>query len=120
MAVAPQRLIPGDKDSTREQCRDRDILYASRSGRAAIGREGGNLLDGAIVGGGPGGLYASCLLAKRGFRVAVLEEHPVSGLPVHCTGILAREAFDEFSLPRETILNELREVRFFSPRGQTI
>jgi len=50
--------------------------------------------DIAIVGGGPGGLYAASRLASRGFDVVVFEEHPAAGEPVHCTGVLASEAFD--------------------------
>ena len=75
--------------------------------------------DVAIVGGGPGGLYLAWLLASEGFDVVVLEEHREIGSPVHCTGVLAREAFDEFLIPRETILNELQRVRFFSPSGDS-
>jgi digeranylgeranylglycerophospholipid reductase len=73
--------------------------------------------DIAIVGGGPGGLYAAGQLAQRGFDVAVFEEHPWAGEPVHCTGVLAVEAFDELDLPRESILNPLATARFFGPSG---
>jgi digeranylgeranylglycerophospholipid reductase len=76
--------------------------------------------DVIIIGGGPAGLHASICLARRGFDVTVLEEHPVAGEPVHCTGILAPEAFDEFTLPKSAILNQLDEVRFFSPAGQVV
>jgi digeranylgeranylglycerophospholipid reductase len=76
--------------------------------------------DVAIVGGGPGGLYAAALLARRGFNVAVFEEHSSSGNPVHCTGVLATDAFDEFDLPREVILNPLRTAHFHSPTGVSI
>jgi flavin-dependent dehydrogenase len=34
----------------------------------------------------------------------VLEEHPDVGWPVHCTGVLGVEAFDELDLPRDPIL----------------
>ncbi len=37
------------------------------------------------------------------------------GEPVHCTGVLAREAFDEFGLSTDAILNELTTVRFYAP-----
>ena len=60
--------------------------------------------DVAIVGGGPGGLHAATLLARRGFDVVVFEEHASSGNPVHCTGVLAADAFAEFDLPRTVIL----------------
>jgi digeranylgeranylglycerophospholipid reductase len=74
--------------------------------------------DAIVIGAGPAGLQAARQLATRKFRVAVLEEHQVVGDPVHCTGVLAREAFDEFSLSSESILNELTTARFISPSGQ--
>lgn len=76
--------------------------------------------DVAIVGAGPGGLYAALRLARRGFDVVVLEEHHVVGKPVHCTGILAHEAFDEFGLSTDTILNELTTAHFVSPAGHDV
>jgi digeranylgeranylglycerophospholipid reductase len=76
--------------------------------------------DVAIIGGGPGGLYAARQLAGRGFDVAVFEEHPAAGEPVHCTGILAVEAFDEFDIPRDAILNPLSTAQFFGPSGASI
>ena len=78
------------------------------------------MYDGVVIGAGPAGLQVARQLATRGLRVAVLEEHQVVGDPVHCTGVLAREAFDEFSLSTESILNELTTARFFSPSGQDI
>jgi geranylgeranyl reductase family protein len=76
--------------------------------------------DVAIVGGGPGGLHAAALLARSGLDVVVYEEHPASGAPVHCTGVLAADAFDEFDLDRSSILNPLTTARFFSPSEQSI
>jgi len=76
--------------------------------------------DVAIVGGGPGGLYAARHLASRGFRVSVFEEHLTPGKPVHCTGVLAAEAFDEFGLRRDAILNGLTTAQFFAPSGRSI
>jgi geranylgeranyl reductase family protein len=76
--------------------------------------------DAIVVGGGPGGLYAASKVATAGFSVALFEEHEVSGTPVHCTGVLAATAFDEFGLDVEPVLNHLRTVRFFAPSGDTV
>jgi geranylgeranyl reductase family protein len=76
--------------------------------------------DVAIVGGGPGGLHAAAVLARAGLDVVVYEEHSASGAPVHCTGVLAADAFDEFGLDRSSILNPLTTARFFSPSDQSI
>ena len=75
------------------------------------------MYDAVVIGAGPAGLFASLQLAQSGLRVALLEEHQVIGDPVHCTGILAREAFDQFDLPSHVVLNELTTARFFSPSG---
>jgi len=78
------------------------------------------MIDIVIIGGGPGGLYAAASLARRGFAVTVLEEHESAGEPVHCTGILGAEAYNEFQIPRSAILNELSALRLFSPGGRQI
>jgi flavin-dependent dehydrogenase len=75
------------------------------------------VLDVVIVGGGPAGLYAGARLASAGFSVTLLEEHPIIGEPVHCTGVLADDAFTEFGLSRRSLLNELTTARFWSPAG---
>jgi geranylgeranyl reductase family protein len=76
--------------------------------------------DVVIVGGGPAGLHAAARLATSGFRTTLVEEHPTVGEPVHCTGVLAVEAFSEFALPRRALLNELTTARFWSPLGQQV
>jgi geranylgeranyl reductase family protein len=75
------------------------------------------MLDVAVIGGGPGGLHAASLLADAGFVVTLFEEHTEVGEPVHCTGVLADDAFDEFDLSRASILNTLSTARFVSPAG---
>jgi geranylgeranyl reductase family protein len=73
-----------------------------------------------IVGAGPAGLFAAARLAGWGLDVAVLEEHAEAGVPVHCTGVLADVAFDEFGLTRQSLLNPLKRARFFAPSGDSI
>src|SRR5437764_12502475 len=74
-------------------------------------------IDVLVVGGGPAGLYAAERWARAGFHVVVCEEHRAVGDPVHCTGILGAESFDEFDLPREATLNALVTANFMSPSG---
>ena len=78
------------------------------------------MFDAIIVGGGPAGLYAAGELARAGAHVVVVEEHPTIGEPVHCTGVLAASAFDEFRIPTHSVLNELRTVQFYAPAGFAI
>ncbi|MCC7417787.1 MAG: NAD(P)/FAD-dependent oxidoreductase [Acidobacteria bacterium] len=75
------------------------------------------LSDALVVGGGPAGLYAAWRLAQSGHEVVVCEEHERIGDPPHCTGVVSAGIFDEFALPRDTILNPLNAVAFVSPSG---
>src|SRR5437868_14473037 len=79
-----------------------------------------NSADALVVGGGPGGLFVAERLARAGVGTIVCEEHASVGDPVHCTGILAAESFDEFDLPRDAVLNTLTAARFVSPAGLTV
>ncbi|MCM3880906.1 MAG: NAD(P)/FAD-dependent oxidoreductase [Vicinamibacterales bacterium] len=76
--------------------------------------------DVVIVGGGPAGLYAGARLAGAGFATTLLEEHATVGEPVHCTGVLAAEALDEFGLSQRSKLNDLTAARFWSPAGAEV
>ena len=76
--------------------------------------------DVIVVGAGPAGLLTSRDLAAAGFRVVVLEEHDTIGMPVHCTGVLGIDAFDELDLPRDTILQTAHAARFVSADGSSV
>src|SRR5688572_15119817 len=76
--------------------------------------------DVAIVGAGPAGLITARNLAAAGHDVVVLEEHGEIGVPVHCTGLLGADAFDELDLPRRAILANVNTARFFSSDGNSV
>lgn len=76
--------------------------------------------DVVIIGAGPVGIYTSIRLAKSGFAVLVVEEDAQIGKPRFCTGLISKEAFDRFCLPREAIENEFHSARIFSPLGSKL
>lgn len=75
--------------------------------------------DVVVVGAGPAGSITARVLAERGHDVVMLEEHAAVGRPVHCTGLLGLEAFDEFDLPRDLILAESGVATFWGASGQS-
>jgi digeranylgeranylglycerophospholipid reductase len=76
--------------------------------------------DVIVVGGGPAGLLTARDLSASGFSTIVLEEHDTIGVPVHCTGVLGMDAFDELDLPRQTILQTAHAARFISADGSSV
>ncbi|MBI2989163.1 MAG: NAD(P)/FAD-dependent oxidoreductase [Deltaproteobacteria bacterium] len=73
------------------------------------------MYDVVVVGGGPAGCYTASLLSKNGFDVHVLEEHPVIGEPVDCSGVVGVEAFEELGLPDSLKLREISALTLVSP-----
>lgn len=76
--------------------------------------------DALVIGGGPAGLIAARTLAVHGHTTVLLEEHPEIGYPVHCTGLLGVEAFDELGLSRESIRAVVKVAHFHGPDGEPV
>src|SRR3989338_4663475 len=68
-----------------------------------------------IIGAGPAGNHAAYLLAKKGFKVAIYENHNIIGRPIQCTGILTSAIYDIYNVPKEVIVNRVKSTRVFSP-----
>jgi geranylgeranyl reductase family protein len=79
-----------------------------------------HLHDVVVIGAGPAGSLTAERLARHGHDVVLLEEHEQPGTPVHCTGLLGVEAFDEFDLPRDLILGTTGAARFWGAAGQSV
>ncbi|MBS7638011.1 NAD(P)/FAD-dependent oxidoreductase, partial [Candidatus Bathyarchaeota archaeon] len=72
-----------------------------------------------VIGGGPAGLLAAREMAKRGFKVTVIEEHPEIGEPNHCAGLLSIEGLKRIGVEPSPnfIHNRVKGGRVISPGG---
>ncbi|MFX1539558.1 MAG: geranylgeranyl reductase family protein [Promethearchaeota archaeon] len=75
--------------------------------------------DVVVVGAGPVGGLAARQLARKGYSVLLLEEHPEVGRPVHCAGLIGIEGLKDNGLfpQSNVILQHVRRSIFYSPSG---
>lgn len=76
------------------------------------------MLDVAIVGGGPAGSMAARALA-RSHDVLVIEEHPVSGVPMQCAGLLTERTISMSGVSPD-IYARLTRAKVLFPDGSEI
>jgi len=69
----------------------------------------------SIIGAGPVGSYCAYILAKKGFKVHLFEEHPKTGIPVQCTGIVTKNIFKYVPKSKEFVINHFSEVQAVAP-----
>jgi len=86
-------------------------------------------VDVAIVGAGPGGLYAAIEALKRGLRVHLFDKKSVIGSPVKCGEYFpvrkemeyllpsAGKYMHVFDVPEECVDNVCKTIRVISPKG---
>jgi len=72
--------------------------------------------DLVIVGGSFAGLACARTAALRGLKVAVIDAKQEPGARVRTTGILVKEAIDDFDVP-SPLMRKVRGVRLYSPNG---
>jgi len=86
-------------------------------------------VDVAVVGAGPGGLYAAIEALKRGLQVHIFDKKTVIGTPVRCGEYFpvrkemeyllpnAGDYMTVFDVPDEAIDNECKTIRVISAKG---
>jgi flavin-dependent dehydrogenase len=72
-----------------------------------------------IVGASFAGLSCARTAALRGLRVCVLDAKPEPGARVRTTGILVKEATDDFDVPAR-LMRKVRGVRLYAPNGRAV
>ena len=86
-------------------------------------------VDVAVVGAGPGGLYAAIEALKRGLKVHVFDKKEVIGSPVKCGEYFpvrremehllpsAVNHMNVFDVPKDAVDNTCKKLRVISPAG---
>jgi flavin-dependent dehydrogenase len=75
--------------------------------------------DLVIVGGSFAGLACARTAALKGMKVAVVDSKPEPGARVRTTGIVVKEASDDFDLPA-SLMRKVRGVRLYSPDNRAV
>jgi geranylgeranyl reductase family protein len=75
--------------------------------------------DLVIVGASFAGLACARTAALRGLRVCVIDSKPEPGARVRTTGILVKEATDDFDVPAH-LMRKVRGVRLYAPDGRAL
>src|ERR1700749_3890351 len=75
--------------------------------------------DLVVVGGSFAGLACARTAALRGMKVAVLDAKTEPGARVRTTGIIVKEASDEFDLPAG-LMRKVRGVRLYAPDDRAL
>lgn len=104
------------------RCQSHASSMAARFKAGWLGRAVANpAYDVIVVGAGPVGSNSARLLAERGHRVLLVEEHPVVGHPVQCAGLVTPRTFDHCPFPVGDLhQNDLRGGIVVSPDGTQI
>ncbi|WP_419947690.1 NAD(P)/FAD-dependent oxidoreductase [Candidatus Palauibacter sp.] len=75
--------------------------------------------DLVVVGAGFAGLACARRAAERGLSVLVLERQSEPGERIHTTGILVKEAWEEWAAPA-SLVRRIRRVRVYDPRHRFV
>ncbi len=78
------------------------------------------LTDVAVVGGGPIGLTTARIAAELGSRVVLFERKQEGAAPSCCTGLVSPRTLPTLGVSGDSVLREIRAVRFHLPSGRRI
>ncbi|HET9476476.1 MAG TPA: NAD(P)/FAD-dependent oxidoreductase, partial [Dehalococcoidia bacterium] len=76
--------------------------------------------DVAVVGAGPAGSRTARDLARRGFRVLLLEEHRTVGVPSHCSGLISLRTLRESEIGEEAIMHRVTGAFVHTQSGSEV
>src|ERR1051326_3997341 len=75
--------------------------------------------DLVVIGASFAGLACARTAALRGLSVCVIDSKPEPGARVRTTGILVKEATDDFDVPAH-LMRKVRGVRMYAPDGRAL
>ena len=79
------------------------------------------MYDAVIVGAGPAGSILAERLAQASYKVALLEEHEVVGVPRHCSGLVSPRTLVAAGIaPKEVEVARFDSARVWSPSGRNL
>jgi flavin-dependent dehydrogenase len=77
--------------------------------------------DVSIVGGGPIGGYIAGEIARKNFKVAILEKNKEVGMPLNCAGLITPRVFELLDIPKDDIIqNKVKGANIHSPSGKIL
>ena len=78
------------------------------------------LYDAVVVGAGPAGSATARDIARKGFKVLVLEEHAAVGRPTHCSGLVTPRTLEAAGVGHDIVLNRIVGARISVPSGKEV
>ena len=78
---------------------------------------GSDTYDAVVIGGGPAGATAATELARRGHRVAMVDQ---AGRIKPCGGAIPTALIEEFAIPDELLVARVTAARMVSPRRRQV
>lgn len=74
----------------------------------------------SIVGAGPVGSYLGYLMAKKGHKVEIYEQHSEVGKPVQCTGITTSGLAKIIKPKPSFVINRIQKTRVYAPNNDFV